>query len=67
MFRSNMRYDGSTVYADLRVARIVKIVLNIAKYKGKIEELEISELLELSTPLSLYSTKTPEEENRAYN
>ena len=66
MFRSNTRYDGSTVYADLRVARIVKIVLNIADYKGKIEELEISKLLELSTPLSSYSTKILEED-KAYN
>jgi hypothetical protein len=56
VFRLNTRYNGSIVYVDLRVARIVKIVLNIAEYKGKIEkleELEISELLELSTPLSL--------------
>ena len=42
MFRSNTRYDGSTVYADLRVARTVKTVLDIADYEGEIEELELS-------------------------
>jgi hypothetical protein len=67
VFRLNTRYNSSIVYVDLRVARIVKIVLNIAKYKGEIEELEISELLELSAPLSSHSTKILEEENRAHN
>jgi hypothetical protein len=66
VFRLNTRYDSSTVYADLRVARTVKTVLNIANYKGKIEELEISKLLELSAPLILYSTKMLEED-RAHN
>jgi hypothetical protein len=47
VFRSNTRYDGSIVYADLRVARTVKTVLDIADYEGEIEELEISNLLEL--------------------
>jgi hypothetical protein len=65
VFRLNTRYDSSTVYADLRVARIVKIVLDIAKYKGEIEELEISELLELFAPLSSHNTKMLEED-RAY-
>jgi hypothetical protein len=51
VFRSNTRYDGSTVYADLRVARTVKT-----------EELEISELLELSAPLSSHGTEMPEED-----
>jgi hypothetical protein len=32
----------------------VKTVLNIADYKGKIEKMEISKLLELSAPLSLH-------------
>jgi hypothetical protein len=62
VFRSNTRYDGSTVYADLRVARTVKTVLNIANYKGEIEELEISELLELSAPLNSHGTEIPEED-----
>jgi hypothetical protein len=66
VFRLNTRYNSSTVYADLRVAHIVKIVLNIADYKGEIEELEISELLELSAPLSSHSTKVPEED-RVHN
>jgi hypothetical protein len=66
VFRSNTRYDGSTVYADLRVARTVKTVLDIANYEGEIEELEISELLELSAPLSPHGTKMPEED-RAHN
>jgi hypothetical protein len=67
VFRLNTRYDGSTVYTDLRVARTVKTVLDIANYKGEIEELEISELLELSAPLSSHGTKMPEEEDRAHN
>jgi hypothetical protein len=62
VFRLNTRYDGNTVYADLRVARTVKTVLDIADYEGEIEELEISELIELSAPLSLHSTKMPEED-----
>jgi hypothetical protein len=66
VFCLNTRYNSSTVYADLRVARTVKIVLNIAKYKGEIEELEISKLLELSAPLSSHSTKMLEEEDRAH-
>jgi hypothetical protein len=60
VFCLDTRYDGSTVYADLRVARTVKTELDIANYKGKIEELEISKLLELSAPLSLHGTETPE-------
>jgi hypothetical protein len=40
----------------------VKTVLDIADYEGKIEELEISELLELSAPLSLHGTEMPEED-----
>jgi hypothetical protein len=67
VFCLNTRYNGSTVYTDLRVARIVKIVLNIADYKGEIEELEISELLELSAPLTSHSTKMLEEEDRAHD
>jgi hypothetical protein len=67
VFCLNTRYNGSTVYADLRVARTVKTVLNIAEYEGEIEELEISKLLELSAPLSSHSTKMPEEEDRAHN
>jgi hypothetical protein len=67
VFRLNIRYNSSTVYIDLRVARTVKIVLDIANYEGEIEELEISELLELSAPLSSHSTKMLEEENRAHN
>jgi hypothetical protein len=66
VFRLNTRYDGSTVYADLRVARTVKTVLNIANYKGEIEELEISELLKLSAPLSSHGTEVLEED-RARN
>ena len=66
MFYLNIRYNSSIVYVDLRVARKVKIVLNIADYEGEIEELEISELLELSAPLSLQGTKTLEED-RVYN
>jgi hypothetical protein len=66
VFRLNTRYDGSTVYADLRVAHTVKTVLNIANYEGEIEELEISELLELSAPLSSHSTKVLEED-RVHN
>jgi hypothetical protein len=66
VFYLNIRYNSSTVYADLRVVCIVKIVLDIANYEGKIEKLEISELLELSTPLSSHSTKILEE-NRVYN
>jgi hypothetical protein len=62
VFRLNTRYDGSTVYADLRVARTVKTVLNIADYEGKIEELEVSELLDLSAPLSLHDTEMQEED-----
>jgi hypothetical protein len=62
VFRSDTRYDGSAVYADLRVARTVKTVLDIADYEGEIEELEISELLELSAPLSLRSTQMSEED-----
>jgi hypothetical protein len=50
----------------LRVARTVKTVLDIANYEGEIEELEISELLELSAPLSSHSTEMPEED-RAHN
>jgi hypothetical protein len=65
VFRSNTRYDGSTVYADLRVVRTVKTVLDIADYKGEIEELEVSELLDLSAPLSLHDTEMLED--RAYN
>jgi hypothetical protein len=49
------------------VARTVKTVLNIANYEGEIEELEISELLELSAPLTSHSTKILEEEDRAHN
>jgi hypothetical protein len=67
VFRLNTRYNGSIVYTDLRVARTVKTVLNIANYEGEIEELEISELLELSAPLSSHSTKMLEEEDRAHN
>ena len=66
MFYLNIRYNSSIVYVDLRVARKVKIVLNIADYEGEIEELEISKLLELSAPMSLQGTKTLEED-RAYN
>jgi hypothetical protein len=66
VFRINTRYDGNTVYADSRVARTVKTVLDIADYEGEIEELEISELIELSAPLSLHGTKMPEED-RAHN
>jgi hypothetical protein len=66
VFRINTRYDGNTVYADSRVARTVKTVLDIADYEGEIEELEISELMELSAPLSLHGTKMPEED-RAHN
>jgi hypothetical protein len=62
VFCSNTIYNSSTVYADLRVARTVKTVLDIANYKGEIEELEISKLLEPSTPLSLHGTKMPEED-----
>ncbi|PZD22874.1 hypothetical protein A1F96_10756, partial [Pyrenophora tritici-repentis] len=50
------------VYADLRVARTVKTVLDIADYEGEIEELEISELLELSAPLRSHGTEMPEED-----
>ena len=57
MFRSNTRYNGSTVYADLRVARTVKTVLDIADYEGEIEELEVSKLLDLSAPLSSHDTE----------
>jgi hypothetical protein len=67
VFCLNTRYNSSTVYADLRVVYTVKTVLNIANYEGEIEELEISELLELSAPLSSHSTKMPEEEDRLYN
>jgi hypothetical protein len=67
VFRLNIRYNSSIVYTDLRVARTVKIVLDIANYKGKIEELEISELLELSALLSSHSTKMLEEEDGAHN
>jgi hypothetical protein len=67
VFCSNTRYNGSTVYTDLRVARTVKTVLDIADYEGEIEELEISELLELSAPLTSHSTKMLEEEDRAHN
>jgi hypothetical protein len=67
VFRSNTRHDGSTVYVDFRVARTVKTVLDIADYEGKIEELEISELLELSAPLSSHGTEMPEEEDRAHD
>jgi hypothetical protein len=66
VFRLNTRYNSSTVYADLRVARIVKIVLDIAKYEGEIEGLEISELLELSAPLSSHGTEMPEEDRAHY-
>ncbi|KAI1508242.1 Pol protein [Pyrenophora tritici-repentis] len=66
VFRSNTRYDGSTVYADLRVARTVKTVLNIADYEGEVEELEISELLELAAPLNSQGTKMLEED-KAHN
>jgi hypothetical protein len=62
VFRSNTRYDGSTVYADLRVARTVKTVLDIADYEGEIEELEVSELLDLSAPLSLHGTEMLEDD-----
>jgi hypothetical protein len=67
VFRLNTRYDGSTVYTDLRVARTVKTVLDIADYEGEIEELEISELLELSAPLSSHGTKMLEEEDGAHD
>jgi hypothetical protein len=67
VFCLNTRYNSSIVYIDLRVARTVKTVLDIANYKGEIEELEISELLELSAPLSPHSTKMLEEEDRAHN
>jgi hypothetical protein len=67
VFRSNTRYDGSTVYVDLRVARTVKTVLDIADYEGEIEELEISKLLELSAPFSSHGTEMPEEEDRAHD
>jgi hypothetical protein len=66
VFCLNTRYDGSTVYADLRVARTVKTVLNIADYEGEIEKLEISELLELSALLSSHGTEMLEED-RAHN
>jgi hypothetical protein len=49
----------------LKVARTVKIVLNIADYEGEIEELEISELLELSAPLSSHDTEMLAEEDGA--
>jgi hypothetical protein len=49
------------------VARTVKTVLNIADYEGEIEELEISELLELSALLSSHSTKMLEEEDGAHD
>ncbi|PZD22095.1 hypothetical protein A1F97_11382, partial [Pyrenophora tritici-repentis] len=62
VFRPNTRYDGRTVYADLRVARTVKTVLDIADYEGEIEELEISELLELAAPLGLHGTEILEED-----
>jgi hypothetical protein len=62
VFRSNTRYNGSTVYADLRVARTVKTVLDIADYEGEIEELEVSELLDLSAPLSLHGTEMLEDD-----
>ncbi|KAI1563671.1 hypothetical protein PtrEW13061_012037, partial [Pyrenophora tritici-repentis] len=50
------------VYADLRVARTVKTVLDIADYEGEVEELEISELLELAAPLDSQGTKMLEED-----
>jgi hypothetical protein len=62
VFRSNTRYDGSTVYADLRAARTMKPVLDIADYEGEIEELEIRGLLELSALLSWHGTEMPEED-----
>jgi hypothetical protein len=65
VFYLNTRYNSSIVYVDLRVARILKIVLNITEYKGEIEELEISKLLELFALLSSHSTKILEE-NRVY-
>jgi hypothetical protein len=40
----------------------VKTVLDIADHGGEIEELEISELLELSAPLSSHGTEMPEED-----
>ncbi|KAI0568838.1 hypothetical protein Alg215_11970, partial [Pyrenophora tritici-repentis] len=49
-------------YADLRVARTVKTVLDIADYEGEVEELEISELLELAAPLDSQGTKMLEED-----
>jgi hypothetical protein len=67
VFCLNTRYNGSIVYADLRVARTVKTVHDIAEYEGEIEELEISKLLELSAPLSSHSTKMLEEEDRAHD
>jgi hypothetical protein len=45
----------------------VKTVLDIANYEGEIEELEISELLELSAPLSPHGTEMPEEEDGAHD
>jgi hypothetical protein len=66
VFRLNTRYNSSTVYTDLRVARTVKTVLDIADYEGEIEELEVSELLDLSAPLSLHNTEMLVED-RAYN
>ena len=53
----------NTVYADLRVARIVKTVLNITDYEGEREELEVSELLDLSTPLSSHDIEMSVEED----
>jgi hypothetical protein len=40
----------------------VKTVLDIADCEGEIEELEISELLELSAPLSPHGTEMLEED-----
>lgn len=47
IFRSNTKYDGSIIYADLRVARTTKSVLDIASYEeeGGVEELELDDLL----------------------
>ena len=63
MFHLNTRYDGSIVYADLRVVRIVKIVLNITDYNSEIEELEVSKLLDLSATLSSHDTEMLVEED----
>jgi hypothetical protein len=62
VFCPNTIYNGSIVYADLRVARTVKTVLDIADYEGKIEDMEIRKLLELSAVLSLHSTEMQEED-----